>query len=187
MKENTPGDPLREQIVQNMEAKTTDELLQIWQRNDTQAWTSQAFQVIHDILQDRLGVVPPQGVALAVDPPAEVQAKAGPDENDTGDEDTYTTPSAVLDLAYWLSIASKVVVGLTLALMLIRLITGVQALQASPATSLLDGNILATLYAIISIGIAGAVNFFILQGASHVLYLLLDIQANTFRGAPKRS
>lgn len=41
--------------------KDTEELLDIWQKNDRGAWTDLAFAVIGQILAQRLAEVPPQG------------------------------------------------------------------------------------------------------------------------------
>ena len=51
------SDSLRSQIHGNMNAKGTDELLDIWQTNNRTAWSDEAFEVIKDILQER-GVTP---------------------------------------------------------------------------------------------------------------------------------
>lgn len=55
-----PGD-LRAQIYQNMDAKSTEELLHIWQENDRSIWSDTAFEVVNVILSQRLEEVPPQG------------------------------------------------------------------------------------------------------------------------------
>lgn len=51
---------LKDQIYQSMNLKETEELLQIWQENDRVEWSDTAFDVIKDILMERLGEIPPQ-------------------------------------------------------------------------------------------------------------------------------
>ena len=56
-----PRPPLADAIYQNMRLKETRELLSIWVRNDRSAWTDETFEIIQDLLIERLGSVPPQG------------------------------------------------------------------------------------------------------------------------------
>ena len=51
---------LRDQIYSSMSLKETDELLGIWQRHDSNEWTDSAFEVVGEILRDRLGEPPSQ-------------------------------------------------------------------------------------------------------------------------------
>jgi len=51
---------LKEQIHNNMILKETDELLEIWQENDRVEWSNTAFEVIKEILNERLGEIPQQ-------------------------------------------------------------------------------------------------------------------------------
>jgi hypothetical protein len=43
-----------------MNLKETDELVEIWETNDRVAWTELAFDVVQEILRNRLGELPPQ-------------------------------------------------------------------------------------------------------------------------------
>lgn len=54
------NDDLRDQIYSNMLLKETDELIEIWQKHDTGEWTEMAFEVVREILQNRLGELPLQ-------------------------------------------------------------------------------------------------------------------------------
>ena len=51
----------RQQIYMRLKQEETTELVKIWQTNDRAAWTDTAFDVIREILQERLGEPPPQG------------------------------------------------------------------------------------------------------------------------------
>ena len=53
-------DDVRRQVRQNLELRETDELLEIWRRNDRASWTDLAFEEIRQILVMRLGEIPPQ-------------------------------------------------------------------------------------------------------------------------------
>lgn len=52
---------LRQQIHDRMNLKETDELLEIWQANDRFEWSDEAFDVIKEILQERVADIPEQG------------------------------------------------------------------------------------------------------------------------------
>lgn len=50
---------LRKQIYKNMDLKETDELLDIWHEHNTNEWREEAFQIVKEILLQRLGDIPP--------------------------------------------------------------------------------------------------------------------------------
>jgi len=50
-----------EQIRFRMEEKDTEELLEIWKKNDREEWTEEAFETIREILLARTGSLPTQG------------------------------------------------------------------------------------------------------------------------------
>ncbi len=56
----------REQIRTNLETYETEYLLDIWQNENVDEWTQEAFDIIKEILVDRLGYVPPQSVETQV-------------------------------------------------------------------------------------------------------------------------
>jgi hypothetical protein len=51
---------LREQIHNELNLRETEDLLEIWRANDHEEWSDTAFEVIREILSERLGEVPPQ-------------------------------------------------------------------------------------------------------------------------------
>jgi hypothetical protein len=51
---------LSKSIYQNMQLKDSDELQEIWIKNDRLEWSNEAFSIVHDILLERLGSVPEQ-------------------------------------------------------------------------------------------------------------------------------
>ena len=54
------SDNFRKQVYRNLRYMETDELVEIWQTNDRLEWTDTAFDVIREILQERLEELPPQ-------------------------------------------------------------------------------------------------------------------------------
>jgi hypothetical protein len=59
MSTNNPN-YLRAMIYSNLQLKDTEELLEIWTQNDREAWTDEAFDVIRELLAERLGELPKQ-------------------------------------------------------------------------------------------------------------------------------
>ncbi len=58
------SDDLRQEIYNGLSQKETDELVEIWRSNDHTQWTDMGFEVIREILQARLGKLPPQNVPV---------------------------------------------------------------------------------------------------------------------------
>ncbi len=56
----------KEQIRKNIIAKETEELLEIWQNDDTDEWDENVFEIIKEILLDRLGHLPPQSIEAQI-------------------------------------------------------------------------------------------------------------------------
>jgi len=51
---------LRQQIHNELNLRETEDLLEIWRTNDHEEWSDTAFEVIKEILSERLGEVPSQ-------------------------------------------------------------------------------------------------------------------------------
>jgi tetratricopeptide (TPR) repeat protein len=60
------SDNHREQIRKNLVAKETEELLDIWQNDDVDEWDETTFEIIKEILLERLGYLPPQSVETQI-------------------------------------------------------------------------------------------------------------------------
>lgn len=56
----------KEQIRKNLLAKETEELLDVWQNDDTDEWDEIVFEIIKEILLDRLGYLPPQSIETQI-------------------------------------------------------------------------------------------------------------------------
>jgi len=55
-------DFLRKQIYDNLNLRETEDLLEIWQAANTDEWAEGTFEIIREILLERLGSVPPQSM-----------------------------------------------------------------------------------------------------------------------------
>lgn len=74
------SDATRQQIFNQLSLRETDELEDIWQAHDTTQWRESAFEVIADILRQRLGQLPPRMAPAAPAPP--LSAAPADDEMD---------------------------------------------------------------------------------------------------------
>ena len=110
---------IRREIFNNLNLKDTEELLEIWQTNDRVDWADEAFDVMREILQARLGEVPPQN-----EPVLEHVKKAKFDEineealqeiDKDQDPPVFYRPRQVLWLDTWLNLAAVAAVVVAVA------------------------------------------------------------------------
>jgi hypothetical protein len=59
---------LADQIVETMQNKTTEELLEIWTTNDRGQWSDAAFDAVLQTLSERNVIIPPQNAAITSSP-----------------------------------------------------------------------------------------------------------------------
>ena len=63
---------LRQQTYETMDEMDTDELIEIWQEADHEEWTDLAFDVVQQILLERIGEVPARELEEQESEPAEI-------------------------------------------------------------------------------------------------------------------
>jgi tetratricopeptide (TPR) repeat protein len=60
------NDNYREYIHNNLNTRETEDLLEIWQKGDTSEWEKEVFEIIKEILLERLGYIPPQSIETQI-------------------------------------------------------------------------------------------------------------------------
>lgn len=60
------NDSRRERLYNNLLTKDTKDLLEIWQNDDTDDWEKEVFDIIKEILVERLGSLPPQSIEIQI-------------------------------------------------------------------------------------------------------------------------
>ena len=88
---------MKAQIRENMHLKETGELLEIWRQADHEEWTDLAFEVVQEILLERLGEIPaqepekqnPEAVETSPAPEDQVQAATKADIQKFLRQETY--------------------------------------------------------------------------------------------------
>ena len=115
---------LRKQIRSRLNLLETDELINIWHTNDHVAWTDLAFDVIQEILIERIGEPPSQDKLVANDIPTDLDLEVGDNENNDNNhenEPDFYEPNEVLWLEKWLNRAALASIGATILVNLVSL------------------------------------------------------------------
>ena len=158
-------------LYDQLNAKSSDELLAIWQENDEEAWVPEALKLVEQILTER-------GVDLS--PAAETETSPVQVEDMAAGETRseslgLTNSDAILKIAKTAKVLSWVaLIGWSLLITLFSLLQG-GSLDRYPVSYVLV-IFLANLA-------QGALYFFLLQILGEGIYLLLRIEKNTSREA----
>jgi len=88
----------RNEIYNQLNLKDTYELVEIWVANDREEWSETAFEVIREILEQRLDELPPQSEPVFENLDEDAEAE---------DEPVFYKPGDVLKMVAWLKQASK--------------------------------------------------------------------------------
>lgn len=160
------NDLLKQEIFRRMKDKETEELLEIWKKNDRGEWSDDAFAAIHDILLERLGKVPEQGEKTEPrnDSPASEYYLRGP----------YHSQKKLLGIASWSNVLSWILLSIGAIIAIIRIIN----LKSSQDTVLRYDDSLYSLMPYLtqlSSFLLDLFLFFVLQGLSQCIYILIDI------------
>jgi hypothetical protein len=182
------SDNLRNQIYQNLNIKESDELLEIWQENDRVEWSDMAFEVIKEILMERLGEVPPQSEPIYeyLDKEgeaetygfSEIELKLIDDENPP----EFYDPLEALKISKWIekaAIASIVISSVT-GLTSIPVTRGIimPYFYGHPSWSFLAA-IIAVAIIVAGVLIQIAIIYFPLRALAHILKVLMQMEFNS--------
>jgi hypothetical protein len=106
---------LRKHIYANFDNKDTNELVEIWTTNDHVEWTELAFDVVKEIIEQRLGELPPQNEPVLKHLKNVVVGTNNNDLTlkmlaDSVNSPEFYKPEDVLRVNLWLNRIAKVVV-----------------------------------------------------------------------------
>ncbi len=183
---------LRKQIYNSLNLKETDELLEIWQKNDHVQWSEDAFSVIQEILQERLGEVPPQGEPL-------LEYQDDYEDEDTDNETDFEfliddenppefyNPHQVLRLEKWLHKAAIASIIASVVSSLIAL-PHMQRIALSYFIGDTSKNSIAWVIAFVIfvfvVGLQSIIIYFPLKALGSILKILMEMEFNS-RGVAK--
>lgn len=173
---------LRNHIRANFSARDTEELLKIWKTNDRVEWSDMAFEVLGEILKERLDVLPEQGEPIhaheETDGLEEWQAKVIDSEEQPEIYDTVEVVDAIANID---KVARAVVI--------VYALTGVMSSYAfeaiaKGAVSFSDMDqwlpVLWNLFTtVLSTAIQIAVVYFPLKALAHILRILMEMEFNS--------
>jgi len=159
---------LKNQIYGNMQLKETDELIEIWKRDNRAEWSDTAFEVVKEILLDRLGELPPQE-------PENVDI-----ESETFD-DPYHSDDRLLKISSWANILSWVILALYIVRFFGSLLLQLQGnwigLEQNNLAERITDEIFSWLNLLVSPAI-GLMYYLLLQAISEGILLLMDFYEN---------
>lgn len=173
----------RKQIYNSLNWKETEELLEVWQKNDRVEWTETTFDVLQEILQQRLGELPPQGEPILDHIDVEDEEEIEADDDNPPE---FYKPREVLWLEKWLyraAIASIVAAIVASLLELPRM----QNIVWSYFTFQPESNSVAWLISIVIfsfiVGLQCILLYFPLKALGSILKILMEMEFNS--RAPK--
>ena len=154
--------PFSSTIYENLKQKSTSELAAIWRENDRTAWADETFENIERILKERNVALPEVGEGE--------QDEAY--EMDEGEEpDTYHDPEKILQIAGWMRTLGIALASFWFVIALIDL--------ASRAGTLLSLEGVYYIGTLLLNGMGSLAVALMLLGASQLMLLFMDIEANT--------
>lgn len=180
---------LKEQIYRNMNLKDTEELLEIWRENDRVEWSDTAFEVVKEILVERIDEIPNQNPPINEYTEEEKESKSEDygftelelkiidDENPP----EFYDPLEVLKISKWLEWAVKAFVVVIILYNLLRLPEFKQIVESffwtnpNPLLVFLITMVFITINSMVGI----AINSFLLITLSRVLKILLQMEFNS--------
>jgi hypothetical protein len=178
---------LRKQIHDSLNLKETDELVEIWATNDRVEWSEPAFDVLKEILEQRLGEVPPQNDPVLEHVESEIEDNY--DENlpldkfsDPNNAPVCYKPKEVLWVNLWLNrVAIAAVV--TTVLVSIPEISRLQSIVLSYFMGNIEWRLVSWLIALVVDGLAITLQCFIvyfsLKALASILKILMEMEFNS--------
>jgi len=165
MSTDAEKDMMRKQIYERMNFKETGELLEIWRKGDREEWTESAFDVIKEILLDRLGEIPPEEEKQGVSVSAQ-------------NKRAYHSEKKLLLISSWANILSWIVLVLYITIFIVRVVLEIQkTIMGIPFN-------LPQIYSwlgIFSSLIFSLIYFLLLQAISKGISMLIKQQENGFQ------
>jgi len=161
-------DKLAGQVRQRMRERDTDSLLAIWRREDGEGWSDEAYAIVRETLLER-GVTPPEPPA----PPPE------------DEEDVYHSFDRLMNVASWAAALAWPFLGLAAVLLLLAAFSAINLLSGTGGLG--SGPDLLPMLALAGGCLLCAFFFVLCQALRQVIYLLLDIEANTRPSDLKRA
>ena len=184
---------LRQQIYQRMNVKSTEELLEIWKKNNHAEWTDLAFDVVREILVSRIGELPPQGNAVfSTEEEMEAETETGEDVEldledweaklvDSDSQPTFYDTLEVIELRRNINRMARVIVILSILSGIFYYPTMQSLIRGYFPTN--DHIITAFVASIVANAIGVGLNiifmYYPLKALAHILRVLMEMEFNS--------
>jgi hypothetical protein len=182
----------RKQVYNNLNLKETDELVEIWQKNDRVEWSDDTFNIIQEILRERLGKLPSQNEPILEYTDAN-KDKVNKDESDFEfliDNDNppeFYNPHEVLRLENWINwaaIASVVASIISSLLELQRMHFTVWGFFRNDVEKSSIAWLITIVIFVFAVGLQCIVIYFPIKALGAILKILMEMEFNS-RGVAK--
>lgn len=170
---------LRWHIFQSMDGKPTEELLEIWQVNDRSTWSDQAFEVVAEILRQRLGELPAQNEMVTTAP---YPVNQGSDDLEpSAKEPEFYRPKEVLWLQKqlkWVAIVSVVATLATEARSILVFLRVISSQNQESSPELIVNTLILMAVAVFTL-VSAAVSYIALRWLASILGILMEMEHNS--------
>jgi len=181
------SDELRNQIRNNLSLKDTNELLEIWKINDRVEWSDTAFEVLREVLRERVKETPPQDEPI-LEHKEEPMQDDGLEEWETKLLDDENQPELynTLEVLKLRDNINKVAIGVIIVYVLLGLLNFqfVSAfLQGTPISfSETLRSLPNAMFTILTIGLQIVITYFPLKALAHILRILMEMEFRSRKG-----
>jgi hypothetical protein len=176
---------LRQQIYNHMSLLDSQELVEIWQKNDRVLWSSEAFEVIQEVLLERGNNLPLQGEPILEyieeSDDSILEDEDLPELIDEAEEPEFYKPKEILWLKKWLmraSIGTVIVTVVSGLLGLPNLHTTIYSFVNRSEWNLAAW-VLAFVTFLILTGIQSAILYFAINSLGYLLTILMQTEFNS--------
>jgi hypothetical protein len=178
-------------MYKNLNLKETDELLEIWITNDRVEWSDTAFDVIKDLLTERIGLVPPQHDPILQN----IEDNDGGLDDwearllDEEDQPVFYDTLEVLSLRDNINRVANVAVVVYILIGLLNIPWLSSILLRGSSITLFDAMEFGveTLITILTLGIRVALIYFSLKALTHILRILMEMEFRSRKGIKSNS
>jgi len=180
------SDTLRKEVFNRLNLKETDELIEIWKKNDRVEWSETAFELTKEILEQRLGKLPTQNepifkrIEQGIDDPDKVFTfDKFIDPNNAPD---FYKPKEIIRISTWLNRVSNAAVAITIIVNIPEFVR-LQRIIQSFFIGNPQWNFVAWPGALIIGGLATALQCYIvyysLKALASILRILMELEFNS--------
>jgi hypothetical protein len=176
------SDTPREQIYNNLNLKETDELVEIWKKNDRVEWAEATFGVLEEIIQERLDKLPPQDEPVLEYSENDTKKEQDDELTDVGNSPAFYKPKDVSWLVTWLcraAIAAVIATSVSCLLELPELQSNVWTIFNSNLEWKLASWLIAIMVFVFAVILQCIILYFPLKALGSILKILMEMEFNS--------